>query len=61
VSDDCEADDYEVDEIEEAMMDCHMFRGDDGYWHCGAIGSEDCDECPFYGDIGTRWKRKAKP
>jgi hypothetical protein len=50
----------EPDELEDAMMNCHSFRGDDGYWYCGAIGSEDCDECPFQRELGTRWRRRRK-
>lgn len=43
-------DDYEPDEFEEAMYDCHGFfdpNPETGHFTCGAAGSEDCDECPM--------------
>lgn len=49
-----ETDDFEddePDEYEKAISNCcGFFEG--GYFMCGAVGSEDCDECPFYGDLG---------
>jgi hypothetical protein len=39
------------DEFEEALGNCHQFVTD-GITHCGAIGSEQCDECPFHDDLG---------
>ena len=52
---DDELDDYPVDEIDEyeeaAQNCCGHFSG--GVFHCGAVGSEDCEfECPFNRDIG---------
>jgi hypothetical protein len=44
-----EDDAYEPDEFEEAMYDCHGYfdqQGARGVFFCGAVGSEDCDECP---------------
>lgn len=45
--------DEEPDEYEEALGNCSGFMdpSDQIFW-CGATGSEDCDECPFHGDIG---------
>lgn len=44
--------DEELDEYEEALGNCSGFM-DDGFFVCGAAGSEDCDwECPFSGDLG---------
>jgi hypothetical protein len=47
--------DDESDEFKDAMYDCHGYfdqPGLRGVFHCGAIGSEDCDECPCYRWIG---------
>lgn len=45
--------DDEPDEFEEAMSNCHGWHQDQtGPFVCGAVGSEDCDECPFYRDLG---------
>jgi hypothetical protein len=46
--------DEEPDEYEEAMGNCHGWFEDEGNgaFMCGAVGSEDCDECPFYRDLG---------
>lgn len=46
--------DYEHDEFEEAAGNCHAFfeGGPNGVFVCMAIGSEDCDECPFNKDLG---------
>lgn len=50
-------DDYddEPDEYEEALGNCSGFM-DGGYFVCGAVGSEDCDECPFHNDLGKSQK-----
>lgn len=48
-------DDYELDEFEEAMYDCHGHfdeQGPGGIFQCGAVGSEDCDECPMHAWLG---------
>ncbi len=42
--------DYEPDEWEEAMQNCHGHFEEypnGGVFMCGAAGSEDCDECPM--------------
>jgi hypothetical protein len=46
--------DDELDEYEEAMHNCHGWfeNNSKGHFVCGAVGSEDCDECPFYRDLG---------
>lgn len=44
-ADEPELDDYEPDEWEEELDNCHGWF-DDGRFVCGAVGSEDCDECP---------------
>jgi hypothetical protein len=46
--------DEEPDEYEEAMGNCHGWfeNNGKGAFMCGAVGSEDCDECPFYRDLG---------
>lgn len=46
--DDCED---EYDEFEDALGNCHAFF-DGRVYVCGAVGSEDCDECPFNGELG---------
>lgn len=43
--------DEEPDEYEEALGNCHAFVDGDVFV-CGAVGSEDCDECPFNRDLG---------
>lgn len=51
----CYDDDYQLDEFEEAMYDCHGFfdqQGPGGLFICGAVGSEDCDECPMHAWLG---------
>jgi hypothetical protein len=48
-------DEYEPDEFEEQMYDCHGYfdeQGPVGIFCCGAVGSEDCDECPMNGWLG---------
>lgn len=43
------------DEYEEAMYDCHGHfdsQRADAHFMCGAVGSEDCDECPCNAWIG---------
>lgn len=44
-ADEPEFGDYEPDEREEDLDNCHGWF-DDGRFVCGAVGSEDCDECP---------------
>lgn len=51
--------DEEPDELEQAMGDCHAFL-DGGRYVCMAIGSEDCDECPFHDDLGLTPKQIAE-
>lgn len=46
---------YDLDEFEEAMYDCHGHfdqQGARGIFQCGAVGSEDCDECPMHRWLG---------
>lgn len=47
-------DDEEPDEYEEALGNCHGWFENLGAGHfmCGAVGSENCDSCPFYRDLG---------
>lgn len=48
-------DEDEIDEFEEAMYDCHGHfnePGPGGIFQCGAVGSEDCDECPMNAWLG---------
>lgn len=49
-------DEEEPDEYEEALGNCHSFL-DAGVYVCMAAGSEDCDECPFNGDLGKTPKQ----
>ena len=54
---DDEPDREEEDELEEAMGNCHGWHEDlTGPFVCGAVGSEDCDECPFHRDLGMTVK-----
>lgn len=39
------------DEFDEAIGSCHAFL-DGGFYVCMAVGSEDCDMCPFNADLG---------
>lgn len=58
--DDDMGDDYELDEFEEAMYDCHGHfdePGPGGVFQCGAVGSEDCDECPMHSWLGLNNKQ----
>jgi hypothetical protein len=56
--DDDEDFDYEWEDDEdfdEAMDSCHGHfdePGPGGIFHCGAVGSEDCDECPMHRWLG---------
>lgn len=61
---DCRCDDIddepELDEDEEAMYDCHGFfdsQRADAHFMCGAVGSEDCDECPMNPWLGLTNKQ----
>ena len=38
---------------EEEFDNCCQFV-DDGLIHCSAIGSEDCDWCPYHHEIGQK-------
>lgn len=38
---------------EDELSNCHAFV-DGGVFVCGAAGSEDCDECPFNSELGTK-------
>ena len=51
--------DEEGDEYEEAMGNCHGWfeNNGKGSFVCGAVGSEDCDACPFYRDLGLTAKQ----
>ena len=40
-------------EGDDELSNCHAFV-DGGVFVCGAVGSEDCDECPFNGELGTK-------
>jgi hypothetical protein len=53
-------DDYEPDEWEEEMADCHGYfesQSPNAVFVCGAVGSEDCDECPCYAWLGLTNKQ----
>jgi hypothetical protein len=53
--DDSYDDECELDAFEEAMYDCHGHfdeQGPGGIFICGAVGSEDCDECPCHAWLG---------
>ena len=45
------------DEFEEALANCHQFC-DGGRVVCGAVGSEDCDFCPFHDELGKPCQRE---
>jgi len=48
-------DEYEPDEWEEEMADCYGHfesQSPNAVFLCGAVGSEDCDECPCYAWLG---------
>lgn len=58
--DDYDQPDDEPDEFEEAAFDCHGFFDSGpgrGAFVCMAVGSEDCDECPFNRDLGLTLKQ----
>ena len=38
-------------EGDDDLTNCHAFV-DGGMFVCGAVGSEDCDECIFHSDLG---------
>ena len=40
-------------EGDDELSNCHAFV-DGGVFVCGAVGSEDCDECPFNCELGTK-------
>lgn len=46
---------YWGDEPDEELDtdNCYMYPSG-GRWHCGAIGSEDCDLCEFRNMLGER-------
>lgn len=48
-------DDWDGEGLEgdDELSNCHAFV-DGGVFVCGAVGSEDCDECPFNGELGTK-------
>lgn len=52
-------DDFDADwdgeglEGDDELSNCHAFV-DGGVFVCGAVGSEDCDECPFNCELGTK-------
>lgn len=53
-------DEYEPDEYEDEMYDCHGFfesQSPSAVFICGAVGSEDCDECPCYEWLGLTSKQ----
>lgn len=48
-------DDCDLDECGEEMYDCHGHfdsQRADAHFMCGAVGSEDCDECPMHSWLG---------
>jgi len=56
--DDCDDsfdDDWDGEGLEgdDELSNCHAFV-DGGVFVCGAVGSEDCDECPFNCELGTK-------
>lgn len=58
--DDPDDDDDELDEIDDDMYDCHGWfdgHGKSAVFMCGAVGSEDCDECPCYRWLGLTNKQ----
>lgn len=48
--------DYELDEYEQEMLDCHGWMDGDRFT-CGSNGSEDCDECSCNAWIGLTSKQ----
>lgn len=59
MNDEPDFDDYDdepdLDEFEEDMYNCHGFfesQSPNAVFMCGAVGSEDCDECPCYRWLG---------
>ncbi len=59
--DDFEDDYWEDDEdFDEALDNCHGHfdePGPGGIFQCGAVGSEDCDECPMNSWLGLNNKQ----
>lgn len=53
--DDIGSDDWDGEGLEgdDDLTNCHAFV-DGGMFVCGAVGSEDCDECPFNSELGTK-------
>ena len=52
--------DYEPDEFDDELENCCGFfesQSPNAVWVCGAVGSEDCDECPCYGWLGLTNKQ----
>jgi hypothetical protein len=46
---------YELDEEDQLSEDCHGFfesQHPGAVFVCGAVGSEDCDECPMHNWLG---------
>lgn len=56
IDDDMGIDEWEDDEeYDEALDNCHGHfdePGPGGIFQCGAVGSEDCDECPMHAWLG---------
>lgn len=53
-------DDYDGEDWEDEMYDCHGHfdqPGKAGIFMCGAVGSEDCDECPMHGWLGLNHRQ----
>jgi hypothetical protein len=51
---------YEPDEFEDELGNCCGFfesQSPDAVFVCGAVGSEDCDECPCYAWLGLTNKQ----
>jgi hypothetical protein len=46
-------DEHDPDDWDGEGLICHAFV-DGGVFVCGAVGSEDCDECPFNCELGTK-------
>jgi hypothetical protein len=53
--DDIGADAWDGEGLEgdDELSNCHAFV-DGGVFVCGAVGSEDCDQCPFNCELGTK-------
>jgi len=51
---------YEPDEFEDELDNCHGYfesQSPKAVWVCGAVGSEDCDECPCHDWLGLTNKQ----